>query len=171
MAMKIKSGTEHLAPFFREDQVAKMPPLKKKQGMEKELAKLFNEYIREDSALFDGYVDGVKIEWKKQSGTQWFDVGKLYDLSEEDQKIVMVFVSHSGKPEYKVTGVYGITIGDFMDLATQDEDLQEAGWNEEILETTAEWKIKYPKFISKVSIYMPKFIRENKEVFEVYFEE
>ena len=68
-----------------------------KGGKENEIAAaLFHE--RSHKALVDAVdpASGILYEYKKQSGTQWFDLSKLAKLTKKQKSIDVLFFIHKG---------------------------------------------------------------------------
>jgi hypothetical protein len=65
-----------------------------KGGKENEIAEALG-HSRNHKPLVDANCpDGILYEYKKQSGTQWFDLHKLSGLTEEQRKVSVLFFVH-----------------------------------------------------------------------------
>jgi hypothetical protein len=78
-----------------------------KGGKENEIAKALG-HERNHQPLVDAKCpkSGVLYEYKKQSGTQWFDLHKLANLTKEQAQVAVLFVVHKGG---KFIGLYQTT--------------------------------------------------------------
>lgn len=88
-------------------------------GRERQLSQLFKNARRTNEPLADFEVCGVRCEVKTQRNTQWFDLGKYHDLSDEQKCINMVFVLHR---DGKVEAIIVITLGSFLALMMDDPE-------------------------------------------------
>ena len=68
-----------------------------KGGKENEIAEALG-HVRNHQPLVDAHCpkSGVLYEYKKQSGTQWFDLHKLSGLTKEQRKVNVLFFVHKG---------------------------------------------------------------------------
>ena len=78
-----------------------------KGGKENEIAEALG-HVRNHQPLVDAHcpLSGVLYEYKKQSGTQWFDLHKLANLTNSQLRIAVLFVVHKGG---KFVGLYQTT--------------------------------------------------------------
>lgn len=81
-----------------------------------------------------------KIEFKKQVNQQWFDASKYYQLTEEEENILMHFllIDKNGIPK----SVYEIKLITFVDL----------NFTPEYIKLCYELKQKFPKHQSKMDL-------------------
>jgi hypothetical protein len=74
-------------------------------GKERLLKKVFEGVERKSESLYDAItLDGTKLEFKKQSNTQWFDAGKYYNITKEDESILMTFIVTSKATKNRAAG-------------------------------------------------------------------
>ena len=68
-----------------------------KGGKENEIAEALG-HERNHQPLVDAKcpITGILYEYKKQSGTQWFDLHKLANLTKEQKRTAVLFVVHKG---------------------------------------------------------------------------
>ena len=104
--------------------------------------------------------DGTKIELKKQQGTQYFDIGKYHNLSEEEKKIVMLFVMH--KKGVVKQECYYIELGSFIEICCSDPEFIQQGWDMWNIEMQCFIKKKYPGFQTKATLQIHHFIKKYK---------
>ena len=78
-----------------------------KGGKENEIAEALG-HERNHKPLVDANcpVSGILYEYKKQSGTQWFDLHKLAGLTEEQRKVNVLFFVHKNG---RFVGMYQTT--------------------------------------------------------------
>ena len=70
--------------------------IKKKTGYEPVLAESLG-WIPLSERLYDAVkADGSKVEFKKQSADQWFDLVKLSECTAKDRKIEILWFMHGG---------------------------------------------------------------------------
>ncbi len=64
-------------------------------GKEKDLVTLFQNARRVQHAIYDAVLlhndIEYKLEFKKQANTQWFDIPKYYQLSQEHAAVILIF--------------------------------------------------------------------------------
>ena len=70
--------------------------IKKKTGYEPALAESLG-WSAIDARLYDAVkTDGSKVEFKKQTAQQWFDMVKLSECTETDMDIEILWFMHDG---------------------------------------------------------------------------
>ena len=132
-------------------------------GAEKKLLSLFCDGTKQINAPLYDFIqlDGTKIECKKQENTQWFDIGKYHNLSEEDKNIMMLFILHNkGKINDKL---YYIPLGEFLNLCCNDTELAEYGWTWKQIKRQYEAKQESPKIQSKACIRVKSFVKKYEK--------
>ncbi len=86
--------------------------IKKKTGYETALAESLG-WTAIDARLYDAVkADGSKIEFKKQSGQQWFDLVKLAEFAEGNEDIEILWFMHDGG---KVQSVHTCTYTELIE--------------------------------------------------------
>lgn len=137
-------------------------------GQEKLLSPLFNDPLtRVNHSIYDFIIDGVKVETKRQTGGNWFDYAKFHNLSDEDGKIVMMFINHKKGVIHLMAGIY---LKDFIDLACSDPRCQKDGWNKEAIADAHTIKSRYPALEFKAPVNIPRITREYRDKFKIYYE-
>ena len=137
-------------------------------GTEKQLLPLFCEGTKRVNAkLYDfQQPSGLKIETKKMLDQQWFDIGKYYNLSQDEKEIVMLFILHdNGKINNKL---YSIKLGEFLNICCNDVDLNKYGWDWDNIKIQSQQKQKYKNFQTKTLIRMKKFIKKHESKFNIF---
>ena len=85
--------------------------IKKKTGYEPALAEALG-WTAIDERLYDAVkTDGSKIEFKKQSGLQWFDLVKLSEYADGNENIEILWFMHVGG---SVQSVYSCSYADLI---------------------------------------------------------
>lgn len=85
--------------------------IKKKTGYEPALAEALG-WTAIDARLYDAVkTDGSKIEFKKQSGQQWFDLVKLSEYADSNENIEILWFMHDGG---SVQSVYSCTYDELI---------------------------------------------------------
>ena len=138
-------------------------------GKEKLILPILPEgYKRVSAALYDFLSpDGkIKIEIKKQQNLQWFDIGKYSNLSEEDLKIIMLFINHK---KGKIENIYSIPLGEMLDLLTSDQKYRVWGWTKENIKLCGEQKKKFSTMQVKVQLKVRSTIEKYEKHFERVF--
>ncbi len=135
-------------------------------------SKLFPTARRESTSLNDFVLvigpTTIRLEIKKQQNLQWFDIRKYHRLSEEDRKIVLVFVNHWRK---KVDLIAAVQLGDFIDLVLSKPDFKDSGWTAECIERAYELTRpdRYPKLQFKAGLRVRDLINDNSEQFQIIY--
>lgn len=137
-----------------------------KGGKEKIVNVLFPDWKRVDAPLFDFIKENLKIEVKKQTNLQWFDVGKYHNLNEEEKEIWMIFLCHKNG---KIKNIYSVKLGKFIDTLCSSKKYQKLGWNPEVFSKGAEFKIKYPTLQFKVMAKILTVKSDFPSLFDVIF--
>jgi len=159
---------------------ANLANLSGKGGKEYLLKKVFTveglECKPESKPLYDFLQGKRKLEFKKQGNTQWFDIGKYHNLTQEDKNIDMVFVVTSkGKTDKIPTGeilyIATMKLGTMIHLLLNNAKYSVLGWTKENFKTCYEQKIKYPTQQAKVKLDIRDFITEpvHKEYRKILF--
>lgn len=120
-------------------------------GKEQEILFCFkNNLVRQNGILYDcmDVDNNEKYELKKQRNLQWFDPRKYFNLSDDDQKITIVFllIDKIGYCDMVVT----VNLGDFVNKIFHNEQLQDAD----------RYAKKYPKDQIKSGINIREFIKK-----------
>ena len=85
--------------------------IKKKTGYEPALAESLG-WIAINERLYDAVKqDGTKVEFKKQSADQWFDLVKLSECTAKDRQIEILWFMHTAG---QVDRVYRCTYGELI---------------------------------------------------------
>lgn len=137
-------------------------------GAEKKILPLFcHGTIRKHEKLYDFVQpNGLKIELKKMADQQWFDIGKYYNLSQDEKEIIMLFILHvDGKINNKL---YSIKLGDFLNICCNDDDLNKWGWDWENIKICWNQKQKYKNFQTKALIKVKDFIKKYEDKFNIF---
>ena len=135
-------------------------------GKEKLLKKVFEGIERKSESLYDAITsDGTKLEFKKQSNTQWFDAGKYYNIRKEDESIVMTFVVTSKATKERVAGeidyIFTIPLVDFLKILTSKQKHRDDGWEWENIKTCHDQKKKYKTQQAKIKVDVRNFYNDN----------
>lgn len=140
-------------------------------GAEAEIASVLPGWKRVGAALHDYELrqgkEILRLEVKKQVNLQWFDVGKYYDLSEESRLIWVLFVIHKNGV---VSLLLAVHLGDFIDCLCSLPTFQALGWNNEVFETAARFKKRYPALQFKVKAEILTLHRAHPDLFEVLYD-
>jgi hypothetical protein len=140
-------------------------------GGEKKFAPaLSSDWKRVSASLYDFINEATneRLELKKQKDAQWFDGWKYYNLSPEDQRIIMLFVVHDGGRN--VVSIHSIPLGDMIKILLNDDEYNESGWTAEILEIEYNLKKIAPKRQSKLQIKVKKFVEKYENHFTLHYE-
>ena len=134
-------------------------------GKEKILTSIFKDVKVVSEPLFDAVTTtGVKLEFKKQADLQWFDVGKYYNLREEDREILMTFILTGSKElKGKIDCIFTIPLGRFIDILTTTEKYKRDGWEHSNIEMCHNQKKKYPTQQAKLQVKVRQFLKDNLE--------
>tara|TARA_Y100000592_G_C5455270_1_gene311055 strand:- start:876 stop:1394 length:519 start_codon:yes stop_codon:yes gene_type:complete len=132
------------------------------------------ECKRVNKPLYDFTQGNHRLEFKKQSNTQWFDVGKYHNLKQNDEDIDMVFiVTSKGKadnlPQGQIIYIAVMRLGTMLNLLLNTSKYNQLGWTKENLKTCYEQKLKYPTQQAKVKLNVRNFLRENKSYMKALF--
>ena len=119
-------------------------------GKEQQIISCFkNNLVRQNGVLYDciDLENNEKYELKKQRNLQWFDPRKYFGLSDEDQKITVVFllINKSGLCDLIVT----VNLGKFVNEIFSKEQLKDANI----------YANKYPKDQIKSGISVREFVK------------
>lgn len=140
-------------------------------GAEAEIAAILPGWKRVGAALHDYELrQGEKIlrlEVKKQVNLQWFDVGKYYNLTEESRLIWVLFVIHK---DGVVSLLLAVRLGDFVDRLCSLPNFQALGWNNDVFETAAKFKKRYPAVQFKVKAEILTIYRAHPDLFELLYD-
>jgi hypothetical protein len=146
-------------------------------GKESLLSEVFSDIKRTDEELFDAIdQDGIKLEFKKQANTQWFDAGKYHNLSEADRSILMTFILTTKASKRKnieaglIDKIFTISLGDFLDTLTTSEKHKKDGWELSNIETCYEQKKKYKTQQAKLKVDVRAFLVDNLDKVEMVWE-
>ena len=149
---------------------AKVTNVSGRGGKENVVLSLFNENLKRVSKpLYDAVSpNGDKIEFKKQSDDQWFDLPKYYNLSEHDKNIIMTFIMHKSG---KVVKIAVVSLGKMLDRLIDNPRYREYGWTSDAMETLHTLKQKSPKIQSKIKLKIRSFLEDNNDIVEVIYNE
>ena len=125
-------------------------------GKESNLVSLFPDYRRVNESLFDfiSCEGDERLEIKKQTNLQWFDVGKYHNLSEDDRQIKMAFLMHK---EGLIRLIFFVELGEMLDILCADPKWRRHGWTKENIKTCHDQKLKFPSMQAKVKLEVKKF--------------
>ena len=156
---------------------AKQVNLGGKGGKEALLKKVFKDIERKNAELFDATTkSGIKLEFKKQSNTQWFDAGKYHNLSEENGSILMTFIITTKENKRKkiqaglIERIFTISLKDFLQILTSTKKHQEDGWEWSNIETCYNQKKKYKTQQAKIKVDVRTFFDDNKQKTQVLWD-
>jgi hypothetical protein len=139
-----------------------------KGGKGDHIALLLPKWKTVGAALYDFETtkDGIRyrLEVKKQQNMQWFDIGKYYHMSEENQNIRVMFLNHY---KGKITNIIVILLGDLIGYLYKN--YQKEGWTEEVMSTAAEYKKTYPSLQFKVCAPIKTIFDKTPESFEIIY--
>ncbi len=142
-------------------------------GKERDLARvLLPTAKRASSPLYDYEVyDGnarYLVEIKKQHNDQWFDVGKYFELSEQDRDIALIFVNHTGG---KVDTIAAIHLGVLVHFLMSHAEYKRYGWSPEVLRIAHELKKpdQCPELQFKAKLKVRNFVHNHGEMFQIIF--
>jgi hypothetical protein len=140
-------------------------------GKESDIGIILPGWRRVGAALHDYEQDTeigtLRLELKKQTNLQWFDVGKYHKLSDESRQIWILFVIHE---DGIVTLLLAVRLGSFIDFLCSTANFQKLGWNDEVFETAAKFKGSYPALQFKVKADVLSLYRTHRELFEKLYE-
>jgi hypothetical protein len=108
-----------------------------------------------------------RIELKKQTSTQWFDIGKYHFLTAAEKNIIMMFVMHE---KGVITSINNISLGRFLDLACSAPEFQKNGWTYKNIQDCHGMSLEFPSMQVKVQMPMKKFIKKFQQEFETIYE-
>lgn len=138
-------------------------------GKEGAVLSLFvDDLTRVNDVLFDAIdSNGNKFEFKKQANLQWFDIGKYYNLTEEEKNINMVFLLHK---DGKLEKVAIIKLGKFIERLTSSPKHEEDGWTQKTIRFMYEIKKIHPRFQTKAPLKVKRFLLDNSDIVEILYE-
>lgn len=127
-------------------------------GKEQEILSCFkNNLIRQNGDLFDcrDTDSNEKYELKKQRDDQWFDPRKYSNLSDEEKKIIIIFllIDKTGYCDMIAT----VNLDDFVNN----------NFNAEYLLDAYNYKQKHPKDQIKSNIKVREFIKNNHDIVQI----
>ena len=100
---------------------------------------LGDDFVHKSAKYFDCvYKDETLLEFKKQSGGQWFDLKKMADLGEPEHKIIIVWFLHKNKKFYDVRINTYKEVIEFLDSNLSDN------WKEWARVSPVKAEIKFP---------------------------
>lgn len=156
---------------------ARLVNLGGKGGKEALLKKVFKKISRKNAELFDAVTaNGTRLEFKKQTNTQWFDAGKYHNLSEDDGSILMTFILTTKMSKRKKTPaglierIFTISLKDFLQILTTTKKHQDDGWEWSNIKTCYEQKKKYKTQQAKIKVDIRTFFDDNKEKTQIIWE-
>jgi len=159
------------------NQQARQVNLGGRGGKEAILKKVFENITRKNAELFDATTkSGTKLEFKKQTNTQWFDAGKYHNLSDENGEILMTFIVTTKEnkknkiPAGLIEKIFTISLKDFLAVLTSTKKHQEDGWEWSNIKTCYEQKKKYKTQQAKIKVDIRTFFDDNKEKVKVLWE-
>lgn len=109
----------------------------------------------------------MRLEIKKQTNLQWFDVGKYYKLTEKSRRIWVLFVIHK---DGAISLLIAVRLGDFVDLLCSLPAFQALGWNNDVFETAAKFKERYPALQFKVKAEILSLYRAHPDLFDLIYD-
>ena len=127
-------------------------------GAEKQFEPVLEGFKRVNQPLWDFENSHTKIELKKQQGLQWFDIGKYYNLSEDEKKIIMMFVIHKSG---KIQTIHTITLDNFLNLLCSNKQAQKKGWTHFNIKVCHYQKKNHPAMQAKVCANIKTLVREH----------
>ena len=107
---------------------------------------LGSEFTKVNGKYHDLIFNGCeKIEIKKQSNGQWFDLKKMADLQDDEKNIKIVWLLHKNKK------FYDIRINTYEDVINfLDHNLYE-GWKEWAVAAPSKSEIKHPISLKQIN--------------------
>ena len=75
----------------------------------------------------------------------------------------MLFVLHD---KGIVSKLIAVRLGNFIDFLCSTPKYQKLGWNTDVFETAARYKVRYPQLQFKVPAHIGRLNREHPELFE-----
>lgn len=112
---------------------------------EKKLCEVLGENFKHiSSKYYDAIFEHIQLEFKKQSGGQWFDLKKMADINAEESSIIIVWLIHKDK---KFTDVRMNTYEDVMLCL---DDTLESGWKEWARSAPKKAEIKFPISLKQI---------------------
>lgn len=116
---------------------------------EKKLCDCLGEKFKHvNSKYYDALFENIQLEFKKQSGGQWFDLKKMADINVDESNIIIVWLIHKEK---KFTD---IRMNTYEDIILFLDNTLESGWKEWAKSAPARAEIKFPislKYIKEIT--------------------
>ena len=131
-------------------------------GAEKKLEPLLkaNGFKRTSMPLYD-FINpktGERIEVKKQAGSQWFDLAKYANMSEQDKDITMLFVMHKNG---LIDSVHSIKLGEFLSILCSDPKHYSSGFHWPAIQKLAVLKEQHKGLQTKASVNIRKLVTKE----------
>jgi hypothetical protein len=140
-------------------------------GKEKEISSIFVNARRVSSRLFDyEIVDKEKIyriEIKKQANDQWFDLPKYHNLTEEEKRILMLFVLHK---ENLIRTIAIIELGKLLEILLSDPEYKRCGWKPEVIKVAKDLSTECPELQFKAKLKVASFITKYRSECQIVYE-
>lgn len=135
-------------------------------GKEAMLRRVFPGLQPEGEPLWDATdpITGVRVEFKKQANLQWFDIGKYHGLTDDEQRIRMVFILHH---EGVIDQIFSLDLGDMLRILTRSPDHNEDGWSRETIAEAKSLKDRHPRLQLKVPLKVRQFFKSHEGLPEV----
>ncbi len=114
---------------------------------EKKLCECLGESFKHtNSKYYDAVFGHIKLEFKKQSAGQWFDLKKMADMNAEESNIVIIWFIHKNKK------FIDVRINTYEDvLLFLDENLT-SDWKSWALNAPAKAEIKFPISLKQIKV-------------------
>ena len=140
-------------------------------GKENEIRSILEgNYDRKNHPLFDLQSKddtSNRVEIKKQQNTQWFDLKKYYNLSDEDKSITMLFVCYHKSRGIEI--VASCSLGEFLEFVVDNPIYREGGWQASIIRSAYEISLVAPKMQTKAHLSVRDFINDKESPTIIHF--
>ena len=96
------------------------------------------------SKYYDAVFGNIKLEFKKQSGGQWFDLKKMADINTDEINIVIIWLIHKNKK------FVDVRINTYEDVLTFLDENLESGWKLWAKSAPNKAEIKFPISLKQI---------------------
>ena len=131
---------------------------------------LVGSYERKNEPLYDLQNSddiGARVEIKKQQNTQWFDLKKYYNLSDEDKSITMLFTCYH--KDRGIDLVASCSLGEFLEFVVDNPNYTEGGWLTSVIQLAYEISLVAPKMQTKAQLRVRDFINDKNSPAIIHF--
>ncbi len=112
---------------------------------EKKLCECLGDKFKHTSSKYhDAMFENISIEFKKQSGGQWFDLKKMADMNAEESTIIIVWLIHKDKK------FIDVRINTYEDVMIFLDETLEDNWKEWAISAPKKAEIKFPISVKQI---------------------